>query len=466
MKRRPLTRVKKLARRLLQGDVTFASALQGARGLARKARKTAKKPFKKPINKARKLGRLLVLPLRRTVRRRIPTAFITGTKGKTTTTRMLANILSESGYAVGFTSTDGITIGSELVSEGDSAGYAGAARVLNDPSISAAVLEIARGDLLHRGLYIDRCDVAALLNVGREQIGIDGIDTLEQMTKLKRKVIDAARKTVVLNADDRLCRQLIGEFSVDRTTVFSFNPHSRTVKGHLKHGGVAFCLDESGEPRIVRLQGQDARAIISIIDLPSAWGGVVRHNIANAMAAAALADGLGISPEIIRAGLRSFELTVEQSPGRFNIIRELPFLLILDHAMSPPAAEALAGCLAAVNVEGRRMCMLTSAGNRPDWHYQEFVAALTKSFDHFVCYEWEHYRRGRAHGEITGLLRTELLRQGVAADSIDVAHDCESGLRALSAKSKPGDLVVILGVTKRKDIAMVRTAFAPHPCCG
>jgi len=451
VERRPLTRVKRLARRLLQGDVTFASALQAASGLNR-------------TNST--LGRLLLLPLRRTLRRRIPTTFITGTKGKTTTTRMLAHILGEAGYTVGFASTDGITIGSELVSEGDSSGYASAARVLSDPSISAAVLETARGDLLRRGLYIDRCDVAALLNVGREQIGIDGIDTLEQMIKLKRKVVDTAHKTVVLNADDRLCRQLIGEFSVDRTTVFSFNPQSRTVTEHLEKGGVAFCVDESGVPQIVRLQGQEAYAIVAISDVPATWGGVVRHNIANALAAAALADGLGISSGVIRAGLRSFQITVEQSPGRFNIIRELPFLLILDHAMSPPAAEALAGCLAAVNVKGRRICMLTSAGNRPDWHYQEYVAALVKSFDHFVCYEWEYYRRGRAPGEITGLLRTELLRQGVGADSIDVAQDCKIGLAALSAKAKPGDLVVVLGVSKRKDIAMVSAAFAQHPNCS
>jgi cyanophycin synthetase len=295
---------------------------------------------------------------------------------------------------------------------------------------------------------------------------IDGIDTLEQMMKLKRKVVDTAHKTVVLNADDQLCRQLLGEFTVDRTTVFSFNPQSRTVKEHLEKGGVAFCVDESGVPQIVRLQGQEAYAIVAISDLPATWGGVVRHNIANALAAAALADGLGISSGVIQAGLRSFQITVEQSPGRFNIIRELPFLLILDQAMSPPASQALAGCLAAVNVKGRRIGMLTSAGNRPDWHYQEYVAALARSFDHFVCYEWENYRRGRAPGEITGLLRTELLRQGVGADSIDVAQDCKIGLAALSAKAKPGDLVVVLGVSKRKDIAMVSAAFAQHPNCS
>jgi cyanophycin synthetase len=369
---------------------------------------------------------------------------------------MLANILSVSGHAVGFTSTDGITIRNEVVSEKDSSGYAGAARVLNDPSIDAAVLELARGDLLNSGLYIDRCDVAALLNIGREQIGIDGIDTLEQMANLKRQVIDAARKAVVLNADDKRCRRLIGDFPVERTIIFSFNPQSKPVKEHLQRGGVAFCLDESSEPRIVRLQGRETRPIISIAELPSAWGGVVRHNIANAMAAAALADGLGLSSESIRAGLRAFELTVEQSQGRFTIIQERPFLLIVDHALSPPAAEALATSLIRVDVQGERMCMLTTVGNRPAWHYRELVAHLAKCFEHFICFEQKHYRRGRAPGEISALLRSELLRQGIDAQSIEIAPDHESALRILAARAKPGDLVVVLGRLHRKEFATTR----------
>ena len=151
---------------------------------------------------------------------------------------------------------------------------------------------------MKKGLYVDRCDVAALLNVGREQVGIDGIDTLEQMASVKRKVIDAARKTVVLNADDRLCRRLIGEFPVERTTIFSLSPRAKAVREHLKRGGVAFCLDDSGAAQIVRLAGTTtSRHHVHCRACRRAWGGVVRHNIANAMAAAALADGLGISSE-------------------------------------------------------------------------------------------------------------------------------------------------------------------------
>jgi len=426
-------------------------------------RKSIPEPLKARLRGPRKLfRRFFLLPLRRSWYQRLPIAMITGTKGKTTTSRMLAHILSKAGFNVGLTTTDGLVIAGELLHEYDSSGYLGHGRVLKDPSVTAAVLETARGSLHRDGLYIDRCDVAALLNVGREQIGIDGIDTVEQMAEVKRKVIDAARKTVVLNADDPLCCKLIDEFPVHRTTIFSFNPECRAAREHLKKGGQAIFFHESGEPRIVRVQDSHAQSIISIADLPSACGGFVRHNIANAMAAAALAYGLGIPSEIITASLRSFENTVEQCFARFNIIRDYPFLVILDLAISPPAAECLAECLTGVDVEGRRLCAMSTLGDRPSWHYQELTAALAQSFDHFVCYEVEKYRRGRAPGEITNLLKSGLLRNAVAVDSIDVTNDYESALRALSAKAMSGDLVAILGMHRRQDFPLIRRAFASH----
>ncbi len=309
----------------------------------------------------RQLRRLFVLPMRRMRYRRLPIAMITGTAGKTTTTRMLAHILSKADFNVGFATTHGVVLGGESINEHDSSGPGGHALVLKDPKITAAVLETARGGLLRQGLYVDRCNVAALLNVGRDHIGLAGIDSVEQMADLKRKVTDAARNRVVLNADDRLCRKLIDEYPADRTTVFSLGPESGSVSHHLKLGGTAYCLDES-QSRIVRRQGDEAQIIISIPDLPSAWGGVVRHNIANAMAAAALAEGLGVPLKTIKAGLGSFHNTIEQSPGRFNVIEGYPFLLILDTAVKPPAATACAECLARVRAAGRRLCMITSVG--------------------------------------------------------------------------------------------------------
>ena len=413
-------------------------------------------------------------------RRRILVALITGTKGKTTTTWMLAHILGHAGHIVGSASTDGIVIGGKRIRKGDSAGYAHAERVLKDTAITAAVLETARGGLLRKGLYLDRCDVAALLNVGREQIGMDGIETLGQMAGVKRKVIDAARKTVVLNADDPLCCDLIGNFPAKRTTVFSLDSRSGVVKQHLANGGVAFWLDEREEPRIVRLAGSTSRTVVTIANLPAAWGGVLRHNIANAMAAAALADGMGIAPERAGAALASFQLSVEQSPGRFNIVSEHPYLVIVDHAINPPAVRALVGSLRNLETDGRRLCAITSAGNRPGWHFAEIGQHLAQGFEQFVCYDNARFRRGRAPGEVAALLRSGLREAGVNAQCIDVAADCDDAVRRLLQLARPGDLVMILGAFNRAEALQMRARFAglkassaprfrprgPRPCAG
>jgi cyanophycin synthetase len=390
---------------------------------------------------------------------------ITGTKGKTTVTHMLSHILTNAGSIVGRATTDGVTIGGKPVKEFDAAGYRGHALVFKDQSVTAAVLETARGGLLYLGMYVDRCDVAALLNVGREQIGIEGIDTVEQMAQHKRQVIDAARDTVVLNADDPHCARLIREYPVDRVTLFSLDPEARPLKDHLEAGGKTFCLDERGEPQIVRVQGSLVQTVASIADLPSTWGGILRYNIANAMAAAALADGLGISTHAIADGLQTFENTIEQSPGRFNIIEGYPFLLILDQAIHPPSAEALAACLTSIHVDGQRRCAITYIGNRPESLFCELTRAFAQSFDRFICYEEKKVRRGRAPGEIAELLKSQFISNGVNPDAIEVVSDYKDALKTLSANAEPGDLVVVLGGPERSSIPMVREAFASHLVC-
>jgi cyanophycin synthetase len=252
------------------------------------------------------------------------------------------------------------------------------------------------------------------------------------------------------------------------------------VKQHLANGGVAFWLDEGEEPRIVRQAGSTSRTVVTIANLPAAWGGVLRHNIANAMAAAALADGMGIAPERAGAALASFELTVEQLPGRFNIVSEHPYLVIVDHAINPPAVKALIASLRGVETSGRRLCAITSAGNRPEWHFTEMGQHLAQGFEQFVCYDNARFRRGRAPGEVAALLRSGLREAGVAAQCIDVADDCDGASRVLRQLAKPGDFVMILGVFSRADVLKLRALFAdirvssaprfrprgPRPCAG
>ena len=433
--------------RLARRHRTDAATLE-----ARRARRRARKKL---------LQQLFVFPVRRVWYRHLPTAMITGTKGKTTTTLMLAHLLREAGRHVGTAFTDGVMIGTELIPQKNIAGYPMHQRVLTDPAINAAVLEVSRAMALN-SFYVDRCDVGALLNVGNDHIGMDGIDTIEKMAALKRTVVDTARKRFVLNADDALCRPMIDDYPVDRTTLFSFDPESPAVAAHLQKGGRAIYLDERDEPQIVWREGDRGDTVIAIGDLPAAAGGIFRHNIANAMAAAALAEGLDVPWPAISAGLRSFEISIEQLPGRQSFIEGYPFQLMFDRACNPPSAETLAECLTRVNVDSRRLCAMTSAGDRSDGHFQELAAALAQSFDYFVCYEQPKYRRNRPPGEINALIKSGLEQSGVSADAIDVVDDLKAAVEVLSEKAAPGDLVVINGGSIHAAMPVMQAGFSSH----
>ena len=436
-------------------------------GLARKVRRRIRWHWKEHLflPTRRRLRRYVFVPARRVFGRRIPIAMITGTKGKTTTTRMLAHILTQAGHRVGFASTDGAVINGQYVNRKDCAGYPGAHTILSDRSVTAAVLETARGGLIRNGLYVDRCHVAALLNVGGEQIGIDGIDTLEQMAALKQRVINAARDTVVLNADDTQCCALIGHYPSSRVVLFSLSEDNPIVHDHIQKGGTAYFVHDFGQGAFIERRGSRSKvAVLSIANLPSSCNGLFPQNIANAMAAAALADGLGVSMETVKTALESFENSLEHSPGRFNFLRGYSQTVIVDEACSVPACTPLMESLSRIIVGGRRVCVIHTPGNRPGWHYTELGEVLGPHFDHFVCFELERYRRGRAVGEISDLLKAGLMEAGVHADHIDTAREFTDATRQLSRIVGRDDLVAILGLNVHEFLPVFRKEFAAHDC--
>ncbi len=390
------------------------------------------------------IRRYLLVPARRKYGRQIPVAMITGTCGKTTTTRMLAYILAASGQKVGFTSTDGIVINGEQICHEDSSGYKGAKRVINDRNISVAVLEIARGDLIRFGLYRDRCQAAAMLNVGREQIEIDGIDTLEQMAQLKKQVIDASTGTVVLNADDPQCARFVDLYPSDRLTLFSMNEDNTIITQHLEKNGTAYVVSQTETGDIIqRIDGKNRETLLAISDLPACANGLFRQNIANAMAAAALAEGMQVSRNNIRKALGNFDSSLELSFGRCNLINGYSQRILFDRAISVPACESIVSCLRNVPVDGNRICILHGVGNRPDWTYHEMGELLGPCFDLVICFDSELYCRGRLPGEVPQALRAGFLKGGVAADCIYVTPDRKSAFDALSRIVKENDLVAI-----------------------
>lgn len=392
---------------------------------------------------------------------RIPTAMITGTKGKTTTSLMLSSILATAGHTVGNATTEGVSIGGEQILAGDSAESHGASILLQDPTVTAAVLETARGGLLQGGMYLDRCDVAALLNVGREQIGMNGIETLDEMAALKAKVLDAARKAVLLNADDPRCASLAPSCRARvRTILFSMIPDSPEIEAHLAAGGEAIGLQPvAGRETIVHWHDREMTPLIGAAAFPASLGGIIRPNVANAMAASGLAIGLGLSPEPIRDGLARYEITVESSRGRFNFVEGFPVRILFDRAADSPALAAAVSVIEALAPAGRRFCVLTAPGNRPDSHFEECAAIVAGHFDKFLCYEHEQYRRGKPPGEIAARLSRGLAAAGVETGSILISASGNEAAKIIAAAADPGDFVVVFGWSVANSVERYRAAF-------
>ncbi|MEQ1843684.1 MAG: Mur ligase family protein, partial [Verrucomicrobiales bacterium] len=291
-------------------------------------------------------------------RRKVITALITGSNGKTTTTNMLARILREAGHVVGKANTEGIYIDGQQVWQGDSSGFKGAGWVMTDPRVTAAALDTARGGLLTRGLYLSEVDVAVLTNIGLEHLGDRGIHSQEDMTAHKKRVTDAARKAVVLNADDPHCRRITQEYPLEKTILYTCEADNDFVSDHCSRGGRALCVDGSGESeRIVFRDGGQSLEVIRVSAMPSARGGSLRFNVSNGLAAAGLAVGMGLSLEAVSKGLSRFQLDACDNPGRFTLLDEYGPAVLINYASNPLGLRSTVPAITAIPVSGRRFCL-------------------------------------------------------------------------------------------------------------
>ena len=363
--------------------------------------------------------------------RRIPSGLITGTNGKTTTARMCARILREAGHTVGLTSTEGIWINDHRLDDGDYAGPGGARMVLRHPDASAAVLETARGGLLRRGLGVDQADAALITNIAADHLGDFGSRTLDELLEIKWIVSRAVRDrgTLVLNADDPRLVAQAGRHS-GRVTWFSLDPDQRAAEFRPEDGW------------LIRDRGGHRQRLCRVDEIPLAMGGAARHNIANALAAAALCSSLGAEPDAIAAGLSSMQM--DDNPGRGNLYRLGDFRVFVDFAHNPAAMAAIADLTAALPA-ARRLLAFAQAGDRTDELLRESArGGWELAPDRIIISELAKYARGRSPGEVFAILRDELLRCGCPADEI---FHVETELDALDhalAWAKPGDLLVML----------------------
>lgn len=378
--------------------------------------------------------------------RSVPAALITGTNGKTTTVRLLAAIAAAAGKCAGVSSTDWLAMGSELLDRDDYAGPGGARRVLRDPRCEVAILETARGGLLRRGLAVAQARVGLITNIAPDHLGEYGIDTVDDLADVKWSITRALGPdgVLVLNAEDPQLMKRAPR-SPAPVTLFSLSPKAPAFVEHLARGGAGFTLRRGS---LLRVRGGQSESFLGVKRMPLSYGGVARHNIANALAAAAVAEALGFDLATIARGLASLEN--DDNPGRANVYDIGGVTVLLDFAHNPAGLEALLPLVKRLPAQ-RRMLVTGQAGDRSDADIRAFAeAAAPLRFDRIVLKRMDGHARGRTSGEVARLLRDSFLAQGYAARSIGQAKTELDAARASLRWARPGDLVLFLSHEKRE----------------
>lgn len=376
---------------------------------------------------------------------RIPIAAITGTNGKTTTSRMLAHILKTCGNTVGLTTTDGIYVDGKQTVKGDTTGPKSAQMVLRDPAVDFAVLETARGGLVRSGLGYDSTNVSACLNVSSDHLGLGGVDTIEDLAKIKRIVVEAATDTVVLNADDKNCLLMADYCDADHIFYVTMHHDHALVKQHIDAGGKAAVLERAMNGDMITIY--DNCTHISLIWthlIPATIEGKAMHNVQNAMFAAAMAYSFGQDIDQIRLGLKTFNTTFSQAPGRMNVFDELPFRVILDYAHNPAAFETLTNLVDKLDNHNRKIIAVSSPGDRRDEDIMESTRILAGHYDHYVL-KADDNRRGRGDDEIPQLMKQGLIDNGVAEDAITIIPDEQEAIEQALKMGGEKDLLIVIG---------------------
>ncbi len=370
---------------------------------------------------------------------RIPIVAVTGVNGKTTTARFIAHLLTQNGWRVGLTSTDGVFVGSRMIDSGDCSGPKSARSILSFPLCDAAVLETARGGILREGLAFDHCDVAVVTNIGAgDHLGINEIDTAEQLAEVKQCIVAAVSATgmAVLNAADPLVVKM-AETYPRKTIFFALDEDSAVISRH-RFQGERVIFVRSGQ--IIRATGPKEDVFMPLSEIPLTLGGLIGFQIENTLASVAAAWALEINDDLIRQGARTFIPSMDQNAGRFNVLDLNGVTVIVDYGHNVDALRALLDGLRAFTNQ-RRIVVYTSAGDRRDSDIIEQGRMLAAEFDEVWLFEGD-YVRGRESGEIMRLIAT-----GFESAPRTKRIECIQGhLKAVDlalASAKSGDLVMI-----------------------
>jgi cyanophycin synthetase len=391
---------------------------------------------------------------------RVPIAAITGTNGKTTTARMLAHVAKMGGYTPGLTTTDGVYIDGQRTVQGDMTGPVSARMVLADPQIDIAVLETARGGLLRAGMGVTEVNVGGVLNVQADHLGLKGIDTLEQLSELKRIVVEVATDCAVLNADDPLVLKMAGYTEAKSICYVTMNPDHTLVREHVRAGGRACALEAGVNGQMITLYDRGGHIPLLWTHLiPATLEGRATHNVQNAMFAAAMGFSLGIKLDAIRQALRTFDSTFYQAPGRMNVFNEHPFKVLFDYGHNAHAVGMMAGLALRLDVTGRRIVVLAGPGDRRDEDLVAIADAVAGRFDHYICRRDDNLR-DRAPDEVPRIQAQALKERGVPHSAISIIPDEQEAIEAALRMGEPGDLILIFADALTRSWKQI-TKFSP-----
>ena len=371
---------------------------------------------------------------------RIPIVAVTGTNGKTTTTRLIAHIVKNNGYRVGFTTSDGVYIQNSMLLKGDTTGPLSAEFVLKDPTVEFAVLETARGGILRSGLGFGHCDIAVITNIQEDHLGISDIDTLIDLSRVKAVVVKSVKNDgwAILNADNKYC-VAIGKDVHCNLAYFTMDDKNPVVKEHCRKGGIA-AVYENGYISIMK--GDWKIRIEKVTHIPITFNGTVGFMTQNALAASLATFVWGFKIEDIRLSLETFIPSAAQTPGRMNIFDLKDFKIMVDFAHNPDGLRGIKDFLSTLDIK-RSTGIISGTGDRRDDDLREIGRISAQMFDDVIICQ-EKYLRGRTRENIVSLL-TEGLREVKPDIDIQVIHESKSAFNYAVGHAEQGSFITMIG---------------------
>lgn len=377
-------------------------------------------------------------------RSRIPTVAITGTNGKTTTSRMITKIMQTGGYKTGLACSDGIYLNEVRSEVGDLSGFKGHYRVFESSEVNLGVLETARGALAHGGLAFDWCNVSVCTNISEDHLGEYGIETIEQMAELKRSVLESARDAVVLNADDEHCVGMLPFINAPKVCLVSM------LLGAEELGGIAgntgcFCILESinGTDWLVLYDAGRRMPIIEVNQIPATFDGTARFNVSNSLHAVAVTYFLGIDSESVVSALGNFSVSQKSTPGRLNVFDDLPFRIIMDFAHNPDGMKKICEFVDQQKVSGRKLIAFSGTTERSDDQIKRSAQAVAGHFDFYFCKDHDPTTPPKSRF-LGPFLQQVLIEEGVPPNATTVLTFGKEVVFEIFDACEPGDLLLFL----------------------